>query len=297
MKLLAAVAMGLWALAAAEFDGFHIDPSLPDGHYSIHLKEDGNHHVRRWTSHKKRWQRLQKRQGTHEYTWLVDDETNKVEGLALDSFAKQRVPVPPMRVSCIHLREYNTLNYPLPADDYRASKQALFNYCNIFNFIEGHIAMALNGTVAVYVCQRKVTIIHENVCAEAEYKAVEARLNQSCGDASAYGFIGDWNKEYGRNWRGEKVCRRWGKKVYNSPANFNFENLPGNGALTSEPFGDRPEKSKEQFLKETVFEPLKGDDYDDGVRDNYGSMYGQYADGWANNHNWREPRVGEPESP
>lgn len=185
-------------------------------------------------------------------------------------------------MSCAHHRDYNTLGYPLRADDYYASKLGLFNYCNIFQYVEGYVSMALNGSVAVYVCQRHVTTLHHNTCAETEFKAAEALLNQSCGTTAGYVFIPDWNKEYGRMWKGEYACRRWGDFTYNTSAQSIFHQLEGAVRITDEPKGLRPPKLAEQLLDETLWEPQKLDEADDtGHREDHSFAYGQYAPGWA----------------
>lgn len=287
------------ASASSGFDGFEVDPDLPDGHYSITVHQNGSHHMRRWTPHSKRWHSMEKRQGTGEYTFLVDDANGGMMDVAYDIFSKQRLPLPNPQTQCIHSRPYGPLNYPLIADDYRASKIALYNYCDAFQFIEGHISMALNGNVMAYVCQRRVTSLGHATCAEAEYKAAEALMNRTCGDSAGYVWMSSWNKEYGRMWKGEKVCRRWGDFHPNRRKDRTFDDPKNRGKIDrSEPKGDY-NKTPEELYMEAAWEPVKpAAEDDDGQRQDYRGKYGQYTEGWEHGWNWpSHHKYPEPQPP
>ncbi|PHH90021.1 hypothetical protein CDD83_4705 [Cordyceps sp. RAO-2017] len=288
-------------------EGFHIHPDLPDGHYNIELRRDGEHLVRRWAPLQKRWEqleappqkrreRLEKRQGgTGQVTFLVDEDTTTVEGVSQDLFTLQRLPLPRTLISCEPDRSYNTLRYPLPKADYEASREALFNWCNIYKMYEGHVSLALNGTVAVYACQRKFNKMGLNICSKAEFLAVEARVDNACGNSSGYGFIYDWGKEYGRTWKGEAVCRRWNQFRYNQPARQLFRHTAGNGGKPNLFEGIRSEfKDPDHMYRKVTFESPPDVDYDDGVRDNYGHMYGPYGLFWFYGWNWGKKHDNSP---
>ena len=274
--------------ASPTFDGFDVDTNLPDGHYSITVYQNGSQHMRRWAPDEKRWHAMEKRQGTGEYTFLVDDAKGSVVDVAFDSYSKQRVPLPNPQTQCVHLRQYGPLNYPLIADDYRESKRALYNFCNVFKFVEGHVSMALNGNVMAYVCQRRATSLGRNTCAEAEYKAAEALMNKTCGDSAGYVWIKKWNKEYGRMWKGEKPCRRWGEFKPNWRKGPTFDDPKGRGkADRKEPKGDF-KKTPEELYMEAAWEPVENaPEDDDGQRHDFRGQYGQFADGWE--HGWSKP--------
>ncbi|PHH65791.1 hypothetical protein CDD81_1518 [Ophiocordyceps australis] len=291
-QLLAAVlSAGLLAMSrSAPVDshdqGFFIDPAMPDGQYSIDLAANGNHLVRRWSESGQRWQKLRKREGTTETTFLVDDHLQEVKAVSYDQYAPQRLPFPEAETHCLHYRDYNTLNYPLIQADYYASKRALFNWCSLFPIVDGHVALALDGNVAVYVCQRRKTGLSTNYCSEGEFKAAEARINATCGLSSGYTFIRDWNKEYGRAWRGERTCRRWGQMkglLHVGPVTFN--DRPGNGKMTKEPKGLRDPRPPQELLNATLFEQERPEYMsDDGIRRNHRSHYGEFTGGWY--HLW-----------
>ncbi|PHH72449.1 hypothetical protein CDD82_5975 [Ophiocordyceps australis] len=262
--------------------GFLVDAAMPDGQYSIDLMANGNHLVHRWSESGKRWQKLRKRQGTTETTFLVDDDLQEVKSVSYDQYAPQRLPFPEAETHCLHYRDYNTLNYPLIQADYYASKQALFNWCNLYPVVEGHVALALDGNVAVYVCQRRMTGLSTNYCSEGEFKAAEARINATCGLSSGYTYIRDWNKEYGRAWRGERTCRRWGqmKGLLHTGA-VAFNDGPGKGELTKEPKGLRDARLPQDLLNETLFEQERPEYMsDDGIRKNHRMNYGEFTGGW-----------------
>ena len=137
----------------ATLGGYTIPRDLPDGHYTIALHPTGTAlHTRRWHAPSRRWHPLHRRAGgTGEYSFLVDDAHLRLEAVSQDSHAQQRVPLPAdkLQCHCLHQRAYSPLNYPLPPQDYYASKQELFNWCNTFGWQGHHVSMALGGSVAV----------------------------------------------------------------------------------------------------------------------------------------------------
>ena len=289
----------------ATLGGYTIPRDLPDGHYTIALHPNGTAlHTRRWHAPSRRWHTLHRRAGgTGEYSFLVDDAHLRLEAVSQDSHAQQRVPLPAdkLQCHCLHQRAYSPLNYPLPPQDYYASKQELFNWCNTFGWQGHHVSMALGGSVAVYVCGRKHTHHVNGVCSEAEYLAAEGILNQTCGDAAGYVFIDEWNKEYGRMFRGETICRLWQDGPDQLiPVKTVFDDPDGRGSLTSEPKGDRPDESAKDLYDKTVFEPLEskfGNEGDDDERQDFRGTYSQYSPGWGegwktlpppNEEEWRE---------
>lgn len=219
-------------------EGFHIDPSLPDGNYRITLSDEPSstpHIVKRWEPLQRRWQALEKRgTGTNQYTFLVDEADGQVKEVALDVHAKTSLPIPVTLSECIPFRRYEGQNRTLIQDDYYASKQAFFNWCEMFPIVQGHIEMALNGNVAVWACQRRYKMLHRNWCSEAEYEEAERYMNQSCQGGPAWVYMGPWKKEYGRGWKGDHACRNWAKFVTNADgANMNFE--AGHRDVSDEP--------------------------------------------------------------
>ncbi|KAI9170933.1 hypothetical protein HJFPF1_00412 [Paramyrothecium foliicola] len=211
-----ATSAGLIQDDVVEHNGFFIDPELPDGNYHVTMGRDGAAPlVKRWHAKEKRWHRLEVREpkakgwGSGEYTFVVDENQGRVVDVNLDLYAQSKLPVPVSDTGCYHSHEYETFNYALDADDYRHTKQSFYNWCDLYPVNTGHVELALKGNVAVYVCMRRRG--DTKYCSEAEFEDCEAHMNRTCGAGPAWTWIKDWSKEYGRSWKGQKVCGKTGK--------------------------------------------------------------------------------------
>jgi hypothetical protein len=215
------------ALGAA--GGFYIDPDLEDGEYRFELPDDETskplligprgpqlHSPFRDPIDKPRkypppFHVLKKRGGTGQMSYIYNEDTKRVEDVQADLYHAGVLPLPHPEKRCHHDSHYPTVYYDMNADDYRASKQSLFNWCDLYGFRSGHVELSLQGSVAVYVCQPKVVMVGPNRCSEGEYLAAEALMNETCGELKpAKVFIKEWNKEYGRSFKGSHVCGRHG---------------------------------------------------------------------------------------
>lgn len=240
--------------------GFFIDPRMEDGEYIIEIPEDETSEplVKRWEPLKKRggfpvrlppqrappppkpFYGLQKRRGTGQMSFIYDEDTKRVEEVQADLYHDGTLPLQNPRTRCHHGSHYPTLYYSMNPDDYRASKQSFFNWCEVYGFRKGHVELSLKGSVAVYVCQKKVVMVGPNRCSEGEYLAAEALMNETCGELKpGKVFMKAWNKEYGRSFKGSHICGTFGDYLV----------LPG--VSENAGFGDeyRVKPSKETLAK------------------------------------------------
>lgn len=216
-----------------EHDGFYLDSNLPDGNYQVTLQAKGTAPlIKRWEPKEKRWGHLQPRAsregaGSGEYTFVVDEDEGRVVDVSLDLYSQSKLPVPVTKTGCFHSQLYETFNYELDAEDYRHSKMAFYNWCDVYPLGRFHIEMALKGNVAVYVCTRGQG--GSQFCSEAEYEDAEAHMNKTCGAAPAFTWIKSWNKEYGRSWKGQRICGKYGKNFRHPTPNLFDDNTIANG--------------------------------------------------------------------
>ena len=142
------------------------------------------------------------------YTFIVDDDTGTFADLSVDLPNEGELPMKPAETRCVTNAKYSTMmEYGLDPADYYASKQGLYNWCDVYRFENVHIEMALRGTVAVYVCQETFEFDSYNSCSEAEYEWAEIAFNNTCGDGPAWSYFAPpFHKRYGRTWKGERVC-------------------------------------------------------------------------------------------
>lgn len=182
-KLLLALIVGL---AAAS--GLYLDPNLGDGIYSVipdPPSQDG-HILKRHST--------LACEGAHCFS-LRDIFDHAPPG---PTQLEEHLPIPRGKDFC-----RKGENSKFKVEDYHAAVNALFE-SSLFWVPPEHITFALHGTVVAYICN----LDYWNSGSLAEYMSAMARIDQKCGeDVAGKSALGEWNKFYGRETLGRKICK------------------------------------------------------------------------------------------